>query len=199
LTFALKYEGLDLAVLSRLFASVAAVGVEEIVRSTPTGSYARRLWLPEWTTGERLDLPDAGRNVPYADVVDPAQQFAVSGENVARQRVRNNLPGTRAFCPLVFRTQPLAELTHLDLAARAQAVVGSSRRPGENASAPEGTFRAVPVSMRVGVLCYPHPFGTLARGARGRERPMVRNQMRPARRADPVFCDAVGNNIGVAS
>lgn len=129
LIFALKHEGLDLAVLARLFAVVAGADIEEIVRSTPTGSYARRLWfLYEWLTGERLDLPDAGHNVPYAYVVDPDQQFAVPGENVARQRVRNNLPGTRRFCPLVFRTEALAEFIDMDLAARAQAVVAEVPR-----------------------------------------------------------------------
>jgi hypothetical protein len=128
LAFALKYEGLDLAVLARLFAAVNASNIEEIVRSTPTGIYSRRLWfLFEWLTGERLDLPDAG-NVPYTDVLNPAQQFAVPGENVARHRVRNNLPGTPEFCPLVFRTDMLVQLIEMDLAAKAQVVVADVAR-----------------------------------------------------------------------
>src|SRR5882724_13152615 len=45
LTFALKYEGLDLAVLKRLFLAVAPGDVEDIVRDRPTGSYARRIWF----------------------------------------------------------------------------------------------------------------------------------------------------------
>jgi hypothetical protein len=39
LTFALKYEGLDLAVLKRRFATVAPAEIEAIVRTKPTGSY----------------------------------------------------------------------------------------------------------------------------------------------------------------
>src|SRR5687767_7471210 len=59
LTFALKYEGVDLAVLKRLCAVLPVHEVEELVRSTPTGIYARRTWFfYEWLTDKRLDLPD---------------------------------------------------------------------------------------------------------------------------------------------
>ena len=125
LTFALKYEGLDLAVLKRLFLAVDAAEIESIVRDTPTGSYARRLWfLYEWLTGRHLDLPDATRG-NYVPAVDPRQQWAVSGENSARHRVRNNLPGTPDFCPLVRRTEALEGFVNLDLAERARRIVAA--------------------------------------------------------------------------
>ena len=125
LTFALKYEGLDLAVLKRLFLAADAVEIESIVRDTPTGSYARRLWfLYEWLTGQRLNLPDATRG-DYVPAVNPKQQWAVPGENSARYRVRNNLPGTPDCCPLVRRTEALEEFVNLDLAERARAVVAA--------------------------------------------------------------------------
>lgn len=58
LTFALKYEGLDLAVLKRLFLATGPASLEAMVRAHPTGSYARRIWfLYEWLLGSRLDLP----------------------------------------------------------------------------------------------------------------------------------------------
>jgi hypothetical protein len=128
LTFALKYEALDLAVLMKLFAATGPDGIIDIVRNKPTGSYARRIWfLYEWLTGCRLNLPDAqgGRYVP---VVDPDQQFATEGENAPRYRVKNNLPGTRDFCPLVFRTQKLDEFIAMDLASRARAVIADIPR-----------------------------------------------------------------------
>ena len=128
LTFALKYEGLDLAVLNRLFQVVGADAVAALMRAKPTGSYARRIWfLYEWLTGTRLDLPDASIGT-YVAAVDPEQQFAVSGENSPRHRVRNNLPGTHEFCPLVFRTRALKQFGALDLAQRAQAVVANVPR-----------------------------------------------------------------------
>ncbi|HLM98331.1 MAG TPA: Fic family protein [Bryobacteraceae bacterium] len=123
LTFALKYEGLDLAVLKRLFAALAPGDIENIVRSKPTGSYARRTWfLYEWLLGRRLDLPDAEKG-NFEPVVDPEKQWSIRGENSSRHRVRNNLPGTPDFCPLVFRTPALEEFATMDLAHRAQEAV----------------------------------------------------------------------------
>ena len=128
LTFALKYEGLDLAVLNRLFRAVGAAAIEELVRAKRTGSYARRIWfLYEWLTGTRLDLPDLDIGT-YVPVVDPEQQWSVEGENSPRHRVRDNLPGTPAFCPLVFRTKALEEFSAMDLPHRAQAVVADVPR-----------------------------------------------------------------------
>lgn len=123
LTFALKYEGLDLAVLDRLFRTVDTNAIEALVRAKPTGSYARRIWfLYEWLTGRRLDLSDAATG-SYVPVVDPEQQYATDGENAPRHRVRNNLPGTPEFCPLVFRTKTLEQFIATDLEQRAQTAV----------------------------------------------------------------------------
>lgn len=128
LTFALKYEGVDLAVLNRLFLTVGPGPIEAVVRATPTGIYARRIWfLYEWLTGARLDLPDADRGT-YVPVLEPERQWAVEGENSPRHRVRNNLPGTRDFCPLVFRTPALERFVAMDLAHRARAVVAEVPR-----------------------------------------------------------------------
>jgi Fic/DOC family len=128
LTFALKYEGLDLAVLKRLFAAVAPTDIENIVRAKPTGSYARRIWfLYEWLMGSRLDLPDGDKGT-FEPVVDSEQQWSIPGENSSRHRVRNNLPGTPEFCPLVFKTKALAEFTSMDLVHRAQEAVAGVPR-----------------------------------------------------------------------
>lgn len=120
LTFALKYEGLDLAVLKRLFEAVGPGQIEALVRQSPTGSYVRRIWfLYEWLTGNLLDLPDAtgGR---YVNVLDADLQWGIEGEIAPRYRVRDNLPGSPGFCPLVFRTERLEHLIALNLAARAE-------------------------------------------------------------------------------
>lgn len=128
LTFALKYEGLDLAVLKRLFLAVSPADIEALVQATPTGSYARRIWfLYEWLTGLKLGLPDAETG-GYVLTVDPEQQYAIEGENSSRHRVRNNLPGTTDFCPLVFRTPTLDAFVAMNLAERARAVVNAVPR-----------------------------------------------------------------------
>ncbi|TIR28018.1 MAG: cell filamentation protein Fic, partial [Mesorhizobium sp.] len=128
LTFALKYEGLDLAVLKRLFLETGPAAIEALVRKSPTGSYARRIWfLYEWLNGTRLDLPDAtaGRYVP---VVDPGLQWAAQEKTAPRYRVKDNLPGTPDFCPLVFRTEVLDQFTGLDLPRRAQDIIAGVSR-----------------------------------------------------------------------
>ena len=140
LTFALKYEGLDLAALKRLFLAVRPADIKDLVRATPTGSYARRIWfLYEWLTGRQLDLPSAERGVAYVPAVDPEQQWAIGGENSARHRVRNNLPGTPDFCPLVFRTQALDEFIAMNMAERAR---GRQRRAAGSARANRHVFIA---------------------------------------------------------
>ena len=56
-------------------------------------------------------------------MLDEKRQFAVKGETVTRYRIRNNLPGTPAFCPLVRRTEHLAGIPGAALADEARAVV----------------------------------------------------------------------------
>lgn len=128
LTFALKYEGLDLAILKRLFMAAGPGKIESILTAKPTGGYARRIWfLYEWLTGSRLDLADAKQGA-YVPVVDPELQWAGQGTNSSRQRVRDNLPGTPDFCPLVSRSKPLEEFLALDLSARARAAAAKVPR-----------------------------------------------------------------------
>jgi hypothetical protein len=62
LTFALKNEGLDLAVLKRLFLAVKEVDIVRLVRQKPTGIYTRRIWfLYEWLLNRELKLPAADK------------------------------------------------------------------------------------------------------------------------------------------
>jgi hypothetical protein len=124
LTFALKWEGLDLLVLKRLFQAVPGAEIADVVCKQPTGRYARRIWfLYEWLTGRKLDLPDATAGT-LVDVLDPELQFGIdNGTRSSRHRVRNNLPGTSEFCPLAFRSEVLEVLLAQDLGARARAAV----------------------------------------------------------------------------
>lgn len=122
LTFALKYEGVDLGILKKLFLATGPGPIEALVKAKPTGIYARRIWfLYEWLLGKQLKLPDS-RKVNYVDALDPKQQWAGTAKDSPRHRVRDNLPGTSAFCPLVFRTPALEAFVDMNLAERARAI-----------------------------------------------------------------------------
>jgi Fic family protein len=136
LIFALKYEGVDLAVLNALFQSIKPEKIQEIIISEPTGRYSRRLWfLWEWLRGEQLDIEEAtmGNFVP---LINSKLQYEGKSYPSKRHRVRNNLPGTRNFSPLIRKTEKLEKFigkklsetaiknigqTHPDLLSRAAA------------------------------------------------------------------------------
>jgi Fic family protein len=124
LVFALKYEGLDLLFFKKLFAQLPAATVAEWVRHAPQSRYARTVWfLYEWLLARRLDLPDLSRG-NYVPVVNEQLQYtAATAPAVARQRLRNNLPGVAGFCPLVHKTTTLEQYLARDLAGRAQHVL----------------------------------------------------------------------------
>jgi hypothetical protein len=125
LEFALKWEGVDLGVLSALFRVVPNEEIRTVVQREPTGAYARRLWfLHEWLTHRQLDIAEPGK-VRAIPVVDPAQQFGLArGVLSSRHKVLDNLPGTSAFCPLVRRTEKIERYLSKGLDHRAREVVG---------------------------------------------------------------------------
>ena len=64
--------------LDALFRAVPAESITNVVRATPTGTQARRLWfLYEWLRAEQLDLPDAAK-VKAVPAVDTRMQFALA-------------------------------------------------------------------------------------------------------------------------
>lgn len=136
LIFALKYEGIDLAIFNALFQKIEAQEIQKIIRSEPTGSYSRRLWfLWEWLREEQLDIEDATKG-NFVPLINNKIQYEGKSFLSRRHRVRNNLPGTRNFCPLIRKTEKLEKyigkklsetaekqigLTHSDLLGRAAA------------------------------------------------------------------------------
>ncbi len=120
LTFALKYEGVDLAILNSLFSKVPKEEIESIVRSEPSSRYTRRLWfLFEWLRDEMLNLPHATQG-NFVDLLDENLQYTASSVPSKRHRINNNLPGVKDFCPLIRRTRKLDEFIMMDLSIRVQ-------------------------------------------------------------------------------
>jgi len=117
LTFGLKHELVNLEFLARLFNVMDQQVLEDWIRSEPTGAYARRAgFLFEWLTARQLGVPDAPSG-NYIDALD-AEEFVVAPRsvNVQRWRVRDNLPGTREFCPTIRRTEAVRAVERYDCA-----------------------------------------------------------------------------------
>lgn len=136
LRFALRYEGLNLEVLSQLFARIGGAEIRAALLGQPRSVAARRLgYLYEWLIGEALDLPDttlsALRKARYAPVLDESMQFGFaleSGPRNGKYRVIDNLPGTREFCPLVTKTPYLAQMVSKGLKERTLATLAKYDR-----------------------------------------------------------------------
>lgn len=126
LEFALKYDGVNLGILSALFDVVPTDEVTAWIASKPTGKYARRIWfLYEFLTGRELPLSDLPKG-NYIPILEPDRYYAVMpGHRVQRQRVINNLLGTKDFCPIVRRTEKLAALEAIDLRKKCEGVMTS--------------------------------------------------------------------------
>ena len=124
LTFALKYEGIDLAVLKALFQTIKAKELETIIRSEPTGIYSRKIWfLWEWLRDERLDIEDAAKG-NFVPLVNSKLQYEGRHVPSRRHHIRNNLPGTRNFCPLIRKTKKLGQYLSKDLSEAAIKNIG---------------------------------------------------------------------------
>lgn len=126
LEFALKYDGVNLGLLSALFEVVAADELTAWITSKPTGKYARRVWfLYEFLTGRKLPLPDLTKG-NYIELLEPDRYYtATPGRRVQRQRIIENLLGGRSFCPVIRRTDKLAAMEQIDLRKQCEEVAAS--------------------------------------------------------------------------
>ena len=117
LTFALKYEGIDLYVLKKLFIHIGKIPILSVIKKEPTSQYTRKIWfLYEWLLGQELDTPNL-KTGNYIDVVNNKLQYAVFSTNSTRHRVKNNLPGTPEFCPMIKCTKKIQSYITKDLSA----------------------------------------------------------------------------------
>jgi len=129
LQFALRYEGLNLEVLSLLFERVGPEDIQTALNEKPTRAAPRRLaFLYEWLTGRELELP-TGRlsgKTRFVPALDESLQFGLAldmSPRADKYRVIDNLPGTRDFCPLVTRTPYLESMVRKSLKERTLATL----------------------------------------------------------------------------
>lgn len=123
ITFALKYEGLNIEILSLVFEKVAPEEIESCVIKTPSGKYARKIWfLYEFLTERKLNIEQC-KATNYTDILDTSTYYAASGIRSARHKINNNLLGNRRFCPLIRRTPELEAFIKQDLGKKSLDVI----------------------------------------------------------------------------
>ena len=124
LEFALKYDGVNLALLTQIFEHIPQEELTEYVKAKPTGKYARRIWFfYEFLTGRKLPLDDVSSG-NYVDALEPRDYYTVQkGDNSQRHRIVNNLLGPQSFCPVIRRTEKLFKLDSSDLRKRCEEIV----------------------------------------------------------------------------
>ncbi|MDZ7739209.1 MAG: Fic family protein [Bacteroidales bacterium] len=124
LVFSIKYEGVNLLFFKKLFESVDEIIIEELVKNEPLSQFSRRIWfLYEWLIQKTLNIPDL-KEGNYIPLLDENLQYTIGkGDNSSRHRVRNNLPGTINFCPLVNRSEKLEKYIKEDLSEKTTGLV----------------------------------------------------------------------------
>ncbi len=125
LVFALKYEGVNLLVLKKLFEALPQQDIENIVKLEALGQYSRKIWfLYEWLLRTKLNIQDLDRG-NYVFLLDDKMQYAIKGTRSSRHRIINNLPGTPDFCPLLFKTTTLENHINANVSAKKNAFLNT--------------------------------------------------------------------------
>ena len=124
LEFALKYDGVNLGILSAIFDVADSGEIAAYIESKPISKYARCIWFfYEFLTGHELPLEDLKRG-NYVNLLDSSRYYTVEpGTRVRRQRVNNNLLGEPSFCPVIRRTEMLRRFEESDLSTRCMQVL----------------------------------------------------------------------------
>jgi len=125
LTFALKFEKINLEILSALFLVIDHEELERFIKETPAGKYARKIWfLYEFLMDKELDL-EPSRVTNYVDLLDQSNYYTAKGIPQRRQKVSNNLLGDRRFCPMIRKTDALKYCVDLQLDKKGMEIVGN--------------------------------------------------------------------------
>lgn len=115
LVFALKYDGLDLDIFTKVFQHIKPEEMADFVAETPSGRFARQLgfWYEELTDREVPLRKKITGN--YETLLDWEQYITrPDGVKSPRWRIRNNATGNRQFLPLIRRTSAIRAIEDTD-------------------------------------------------------------------------------------
>lgn len=112
--FGLKYDDLSLDFLKTVFNSIPQEEVVSYIHAKPRGIYQRRVgFFYEFLTGIRLPVEDTPKT-GYVYLIDSEKYVTGHSQNVSRWWIKNNLPGTDKFCPVIRKTKQLTENLRFD-------------------------------------------------------------------------------------
>ncbi len=124
LVFALKYDGVNLEILKKVFNQLSEHEVAAFVRQQPLSKYSRKLWfLYEFLMQREISLSDAATG-GYVSLLDDSMYYTGAPENSRRHRIINNLLGTPDFCPLIRKTALMGEYMRKDLSRQLTDILG---------------------------------------------------------------------------
>jgi len=126
LEFALKYDGINIGILYALFNVAPTDEIAIWISSKPISKYTRKIWfLYEFLTEHKLPLPDLNKG-NYIKLLEPDRYYTSEhGRHVPRQRIIDNLLGSKDFCPIIRRTEKLASIENIPLKKKCEAIMTS--------------------------------------------------------------------------
>jgi Fic family protein len=124
LEFALKYDGINLALLTLIFQHIKEEELIAYIKSKPIGKYVRRLWyFYELLMDKELPV-DALKQGNYVDLLEEKKYYTTQNSHVIkRQRIKNNLLGEKNFCPIVRKTKQLQAYEALNLSKKSKEIL----------------------------------------------------------------------------
>lgn len=123
LEFALKYDGINLEILSEVFNLGNVKELTSWITAKPQGQYTRRIWyLYEWLTGKRLKI-DELTSGNYINLLDKDAYYTSQDQMVSRQRIRDNLLGNAKFCPIIRKTEAMRKFETSDLSEKCRKIL----------------------------------------------------------------------------
>jgi Fic family protein len=129
LVFALKYEGVNLLVISQLAKHYSEKQLASLVSIEPEGQYSRRIWfLIEWILEKELPGKEKLTKRSYVPAIDEKIQYAIEGEKSSRHLVINNLPGTKDYCPLIRKSEKLEKYISENYSEKKQAYLNGLKK-----------------------------------------------------------------------
>lgn len=125
LEFALKYDGVNLEIITKAFQKLEINELTQYIQNSPTGKYARIIWyLYEWLMGEKLKIDDVKQG-NYVILLDDKKYYTGRQVRSRRHRVINNTLGNKNFCPFIRKTEKLIWYENLALDEKANKLIES--------------------------------------------------------------------------